>query len=121
MLVTVYIKYSGVDSYCACANARVLSLSAEKCSDLRREGGVSQITEMYQRHKLLKRLTLTFLLISIGLWTIRIVKIYWNPCKNHEAMRKIAEIFNGPAKKGVEQLGLPAAQSEYEICRNFEY
>ena len=79
---------------------------------------------MYQRYKLLKRLTLTFLLISVGLWTIRIVQIYWNPCTNHEAMRKIAETFNGPAlaaKKGVEQLGIPAAQSEYKICRNFEY
>ena len=118
MLVTVYNVQMLIRT--AHAQTHVLSRRALR-SDLRREGGVSQITVMYQRHKLLKRLTLTFLFISVGLWIIRIVQIYWNPCKNHEAVRKIAEIFNGPAKKGVEQLGLPAAQSEYEICRNFEY
>ena len=71
---------------------------------------------MYQRHKLLKRLTLIFLLISVGLWTIRIIQIHWSPCKNHEVARKIAQVFNHPAStaRGVEQ-DHSAAQSEVHV------
>ena len=74
-------------------------------------------TSMYQRHKLLKRLTLMFLLISAGLWTIRTVQIYWSPCKNHEVTGKIAQVFNHPVAKGVEQQ-YSVAQSEFIHAQN---
>lgn len=101
-----------VVSCCACANTRVPA---------RRRGRLVQSTvqasAMYQRHKLLKRLTLMFLLTSAGLWTIRTVQIYWNPCKNREVTGKIAQIFNHPVAKGVEQQN-SVPQSEFIHAQN---
>ena len=105
-----FVVVGALVSYCACANTRVPAEWA------RRRGRLSRSSVMYQRHKLLKRLTLIFLLISVGLWTIRIIQIHWNPCKNHEVVRKIAQIFNHPAStsKGVEQ-DHPATQSKVHV------
>ena len=94
----------------------VLRMRKYTCS-ARRRGRLVQSTAMYQRHKLLKRQTLMFLLTSAGLWTIRIVQIYWSQCKNHEVTGKIAQTFNHPVAKGVEQQ-YSIAQSEFIHAQN---
>ena len=66
-----------------------------------KEGGVSIFTEaMYLRHKLLKKLTLLFLLLSAGLWSIRVAKIRWDPCKSHKMARELDH--HALTAKGVE-------------------